>query len=102
MFTPGDFIEIHRRTHSGTVRLLEHCRQLSPEERRRDLFAQGFGVPRVLEQLHHIISAEQYWLAVLRGRFAPGVERTEQELFDDELDNFPDIDALEAYRQRVA
>jgi uncharacterized damage-inducible protein DinB len=102
MFDPPGFAEIHGRVHSGTARLLEHCRQLSAAELVRDLQEHGFGVPTVQEQLHHIIGAEQYWMGVLRGRYVPGVERTAQEQLDSDMHNFPDIDALEAYRRRIA
>src|ERR1051325_5623420 len=63
MLTPDDLIETHRRTQQGTITLLDHCRQFSPEELQREL--PGFGFPTVLLQFDHLIGAEDYWVRVL-------------------------------------
>jgi uncharacterized damage-inducible protein DinB len=102
MFTAETAQELHSRTHTGTARILEHCRQLSADELTRDLSVHGFGVATVHEQLHHIISAEQYWVGVLRGRFMPGVELTPEESHDYEVANFPTVETLAAYREKTA
>jgi uncharacterized damage-inducible protein DinB len=100
MLTPSDLLDMHRRVHHGNVNLLIHCRALSAEELLREL--PGIGFPRVVMQLYHLIGAEQYWLMVLRGRFADGVERTEQEKYDWTPPNFDTVSKLEDYRARVA
>jgi uncharacterized damage-inducible protein DinB len=90
MFTPEALLEAHRRTHLGTTRLLEHCRQLSAEEFQREL--PGFGYPSIQLQLHHILSAEDYWLTVL-GR---------QPLAEEEFpQDYPTVDSLLAFQQQV-
>jgi uncharacterized damage-inducible protein DinB len=68
---------------------MDHCRQLSTGELQREL--PGFGYPTVQLQLHHEIGAEEYWIGVLKRHF---------EVRDDEAD-YPTIDSLEEYRQRV-
>jgi uncharacterized damage-inducible protein DinB len=100
MLTPSDLLDMHRRVQHGNVNLLTHCRRLTQEELLREL--PGIGFPRVAAQLYHLIGAEQYWLMVLRGRFAAGVERTAQEEYDWTPPNFDSIDKLEDYRRRVA
>jgi uncharacterized damage-inducible protein DinB len=87
MTTPASLLEFLRRTHLGTAQLHAHCRQLSAEELHREL--PGFGYPTVQLQLHHISGAEDYWIDVLSGRPYRGEEPAA----------YPDIDALEAYRQ---
>lgn len=69
MLTAAALLEIHRRTHFGTSRLLAHCAQFSPEELARDFGSCGFGYPDLLEQWRHIIGAEDYWLNVLLGNW---------------------------------
>jgi len=90
MHTPSALLDLHGRTHRSLQKLLAHCATLGPEDVNREL--PGFGYPSVRLQLHHVIGAEEYWIGVLRGSY-----RAE----DDEAD-FPDIDALEAYRRRIA
>ena len=53
---------------------------------------EGFGYPTIRLQLHHEISAQEYWLSVLHGRMV--AEETEH--------LYPTIESLEAYRTRVA
>lgn len=90
MFTSTALADTHERTHRCLLGLLEHCDGFSPEELARPL--DGFGYPTVLEQLHHVIGAEQYWIGVLNGLML-----TEE----DEADR-RSIDTLRAYRDRVA
>jgi uncharacterized damage-inducible protein DinB len=90
MFTPDALREAHRRTHLGTSRVLEHCRQLSAEEFQREL--PGFGYPTVQLQLHHILSAEEYWLTVLQ----------RQPLAEEEYpQNYLTVDDLLDYQRQV-
>lgn len=100
MLTPEALRDMHSRTQHGMKNLLDHCRQFSQEELLREL--PGIGFPTVVEQLFHMINAEQYWLMVLRGRFADGEVMTEQEQYDLTPPNFDTVDKLEDYRQRVA
>ena len=103
MLEPADLLEIHRRTHSGTITLLEHCAQFGSEELHRRF--EGFGYPSIHHQLHHIIEAEDYWIGVLRGEFAPGGRHFERASRTEEVDeslNFPALADLAAYRERVA
>jgi uncharacterized damage-inducible protein DinB len=97
MFTPEALRELHGRTHAGTIRLFEHCRQLSEEERRREL--PGFGYPSVQQQLGHIVSAEEYWVMVLQDRYTAEMAGAAEE---EEGAAYPTIDALEEYRARTA
>lgn len=98
-------LEIHRRTHSGTITLLEHCAKLSDEELHRRM--DGFGYPSIHHQLHHIIEGEDYWIGVLRSEYAPGGKHFERaaRIGDEEVDeslNFAGLPELAAYRERVA
>ena len=89
MYTPESLLDLHGRSHRSLQKLMEHCRGLGSEELNRKL--DGFGYPTVQLQLHHVIGAEEYWVGVLKDDF---------EVRDDEAD-YPTIEKLEAYRQRV-
>jgi uncharacterized damage-inducible protein DinB len=89
IYTIEALVEFHDRTHSSLKKLLEHCRQFSPEELNRELAA--FGYPKVRLQLHHGIGAEKYWIGVLQGRMD----------VDDNVSDFPTVKSLETYRQQV-
>jgi uncharacterized damage-inducible protein DinB len=65
MYDPQGLLELHRRTHLGTAKLLAHCAAFSADELAREL--PGCGYPSLIEQWRHIIGAEDYWLSVLRG-----------------------------------
>lgn len=90
MTTADDLLDVHRRTHTCLARLLDHCAGFSPEDLRREL--PGFGGADVLRQLHHVLSAERYWIGVLEGRM----------LVDEPEEERASIDALRALRERVA
>jgi uncharacterized damage-inducible protein DinB len=99
MLTPTALLDMLQRSHFGIRNLLDHCRRLTDEELHREL--PGIGFPTVCKQLFHMINAEQYWLMVLRGRFADGETFTEQEKYDWTQPNFRTVDDLEDYRRRV-
>lgn len=90
MFTSADLLNLHARGQRSLVKLLEHCRQLTPEELHREL--PGFGLATVQLALHHIIEAEMWWVGILQGRCD----------FSDTAAQYPTIDTLEAYREEVA
>ena len=46
---------------------MEHCRKFSAEEQSTE--HPGFGYPSLIEQLRHIIGAEDYWFSVLQGNW---------------------------------
>lgn len=89
MFSANALRSIHERTHRNLAGLLSHCRSLSEEELNRKM--DGFGYPTVRLQLHHVLSAEKYWIGVLEGR----IDADE----DDPL--YPTIESLEAYREKI-
>lgn len=90
MFTPAALLDIHSRAHLSLSRLIDHCAGFSADELSREIA--GFGYPTVRLQLHHAIGAEEYWVGVLRGLM----------LVDERPEDFASIEALRAYRQRVA
>jgi len=90
MYTAEMLRDVHERAHRSLQKLMEHCRELSADQLNRKL--DGFGYGSIQLQLHHVIGAEQYWIGVLQGR----VEADEND------EAYPTIDALEAYRARVA
>lgn len=90
MHTVAGLRDIHERTHRSLRKLLDHCAGFSDEELRRKL--EGFGYETILLQLHHMIGAEQYWIGVCRGEM----------LVDENEADFASIDALRAFRERVA
>lgn len=89
MYTPAALLDLHERCHRNLRDLLEHCRTLSDEELNREI--PGFGFATVRLQIHHIIGAEEYWLGVLNGVIQ----------VDDDSDEYPTVDSLEAWRARV-
>ncbi len=89
MFAPADLLELHRRTHLGLDRLLDHCAGFSQAELTRSL--EGFGGSTVLLQLHHGVGAERYWIGVLEGKM----------LVDEIETDHASIGALRAFRDRV-
>lgn len=90
MYTAAALIDLHERTHRSLGKLLDHCAAFSQDETGREL--EGFGYPTLLLQLHHMIGAEQYWVGVLRGLM----------LTDEDEADYASIDALRAFRERVA
>lgn len=90
MHTPEALLDLHERSQRNLEKLLAHCRPFGVDEVNRSL--EGFGYPTIRLQLHHEISAQEYWLSVLRGR-----------MFAEETEHlYPTIESLEAYRTRVA
>jgi uncharacterized damage-inducible protein DinB len=90
VYAADDLLDLHRRTHVSLQKLLEHCAGFEAEALSRSL--EGFGYPTILLQLHHVIGAERYWIGVLHGEVLP--EEPEAD--------FTSIDALKAFRARVA
>jgi uncharacterized damage-inducible protein DinB len=90
MFTSGALLDLHRRTHASLKKLLDHCAGFSDEPLRREM--EGFGYPTVLLQIHHVIGAEEYWIGVLQGLM----------LTEERASDHASVEALRAYRERVA
>ena len=86
MYTRDALLDIHDGSHRSLSMLLEHCRGLDDEQFNREL--DGFGYPSVRSQLHHIISAQRYWLSVIEDRMNA----------DENEDAYRSIDDLEAFR----
>lgn len=90
MHTSTGLLDLHTRCHQSLVKLIDHCSEFSSDELAREL--DGFGYPCIRLQLHHVIGAEQYWVGVLRGLM----------LVDELEEDYANIDALRAFRERVA
>lgn len=90
MYTADALTDLHQRTHRSLARLLRHCAEFSEDELSREL--EGFGYPNLRLQLHHVIGAEQYWVGVLCGKM----------LVDEDEEDYASVDALRAFRERVA
>lgn len=90
MYTVAAIQDVHGRTHQSLLKLLDHCAGFSDDELGRAF--DGFGYPTLLEQLRHVIGAEQYWVGVLRGEM----------LTDEDEADRASVDALRAFRERVA
>jgi uncharacterized damage-inducible protein DinB len=89
MFTPEALIEVHNRAHQSLQKLLAHCATLTADELNREMDA--FGDPTVQLQLHHVISAERYWIGVIEGRMD----------VDEDQADYPTAESLETFRQKV-
>jgi len=83
-------IDFHKRSHQSLALLLKHCEQFSEAEINREF--EGFGVSSIRESLHHMITAERYWIAVPQGRIDT----------EDDLNLFPTIASLETLRQKIS
>ncbi|MBZ0134950.1 MAG: DinB family protein [Planctomycetes bacterium] len=90
MHTHASLFDIHTRSHQSLVKLMDHCAGFSDDELAREV--EGFGYPCIRLQLHHVIGAEQYWVGVLHGLM----------LVDELEEDYASIDALRAFRERVA
>lgn len=90
MYTATALLDLHDRVHRSLQGFLDHCAGFSDEELAREL--DGFGYPSIRLQLHHVIGAEQYWFGLLRGLM----------LTDEDEADYASIDALRAFRERVA
>ena len=89
MYTRDALLDIHDRSHRSLKMLLEHCRGLDDQQLNREL--DGFGYPTVRSQLHHIISAQRYWLSVIEDRMNA----------DENEDAYRSIEDLEAFRAEI-
>jgi uncharacterized damage-inducible protein DinB len=90
MYTAPVLLDIHVRAHRSLEKLLQHCAPFTAEELSREL--PGFGYPSLLQQLDHVIGAEEYWMLVVRGLYKEGEEGA----------GFTTVPDLDAYRARVA
>jgi uncharacterized damage-inducible protein DinB len=90
MYTPDALRDIHERSHRSLAGLLLHCAKLAPGEIEQEM--PGFGYASIRLQLHHVISAEEYWITVLQGRVNA----------DDNAADFAGIPELQQYRARTA
>ncbi len=70
MYTSAALLDMHTRAHRSLSGLIAHVATLEAPLHRRELA--GFGVPTLLEQLTHVLSAEGYWIGVLEGRLPTG------------------------------
>jgi len=89
MYNSAALLDMHARGHDSLERALTHCAQFSAAELNREI--PGFDEGTLRRRLHHTIGAEQYWIGVLRGV-----------VHDEPGDAYPDIAALQAYRQRIS
>jgi uncharacterized damage-inducible protein DinB len=90
VFHPAEIADVHRRAQQSLRKLLDHCAGFTPDELSREL--EGFGYASIRMQLHHVIGANEYWVGVLRGLM----------LVEERPEDFASIEALRAYRERVA
>ena len=82
-------IDFHKRAHQSLALLIKHCEQFSETEINREF--EGFGVSSIRESLHHMITAERYWIGVPQGRIDA----------EDDLELFPTIASLRAKRSNL-
>ncbi|MEZ6009990.1 MAG: hypothetical protein R3F05_19825 [Planctomycetota bacterium] len=90
MHTSTSLLDLHRRTHHSLKGVLGHARTVPPEVIHRTLDAIGPGT--IAEKLQHVNGAERYWIGVVKGEM----------LVDEDEADAASVDALEAFRQRVA
>lgn len=90
MQTSDGLLDIHARAHQNFHGLIAHCGSLDAGAINRGL--DGFGYPSIRRQLHHVISAERYWIGVLEGRIDA----------DEDDPDYPTLESLEALRARVS
>jgi uncharacterized damage-inducible protein DinB len=97
MHTSAGLTDLHARTHQCLRKLLDHCAGFTDEELRRPL--EGFGYGSVLEQFHHLVGSEAYWVGVLEGRM---LVDEEGEMVRAEDADRSSIDVLRAFRDRTS
>ena len=88
-YTPEILADVQERSHRCLQKLLDHCRQLTPEELNRHFDGFGDDEPNVRMQFHHELTATRYWIGVLQGKM----------ILDEDAPNYPTIDALEGLRR---
>ncbi|KAA3596992.1 MAG: DinB family protein [Calditrichaeota bacterium] len=89
MYTTETLQDLHTRGHNTLQKLLEHCDKFNSEELNREF--EGFGYPNILQQFHHTIGAEEYWIGVVEGLMK----------VDDNASDFTTIESLKNYREQV-
>ena len=90
MYDAESLTDIHHRAHESLRRLIAFCGELTEEELRRPI--PGFGFPTIHRQLEHTIGAEVYWQTVVTRGYSEEAE----------LPALPDLNAIEAFRERTA
>lgn len=86
MYTSAALLDMHARGHRSLAGLIAHGATLGLPLLRREV--PGFGIPTILLQLTHALSAEGYWIGVLQGRLPA----------DTDEPDLADLAALEALR----
>ena len=89
MHTAAALLDLHDRTHRSLGAFIDHCAGFSAEDWAREL--EGFGYPTIALQLHHAVTAERYWVGVLKGEM----------LIDEHEKDYASVEALRAHRQQV-
>lgn len=90
MHHPAALLDMHQRTQRQFAALIAHCGTLAAEDWNRPL--DGFGYETLRLQIHHAIGGQRYWLGVLYDRM---------DVDDDDAD-FPTMDSLDNFRERIA
>jgi uncharacterized damage-inducible protein DinB len=85
MYTSEALLDIHRRCHQSLRLLMEHCRVFNAEQFNREV--EGFGYPSMRLQIHHVISAQKYWLSVIQDRMNADEDDAAFQTIDD-LESF--------------
>lgn len=86
---PEFLLDLHARAHRNLQGLLDHCREFDADALNRPL--DGFGEANLRSQLHHLLTAERYWIGVLQGRIDA----------ENDIDAHPDLESLVARREQV-
>ena len=89
MYTCEALLDVSMRSQRSLAQLIAHCQCLSEEELSREI--EGFGYPTIQLQLHHVISAQRYWIGVLEGRID----------IDEDEEDYRTATALEKFRQEI-
>ncbi len=89
MHQPEALRDLHARAHSNLKLLIEHCGGLDAET--FDYRFEDLGGTRARGELHHILTAERYWIGVIQGRIDVA----------EDLDDHPDAPAMESLRAEI-
>lgn len=90
MYTREAIQDIYERTQRSLTGLIDHCASIDNDALGQSMA--GFGYDSILQQLYHIVGAEQYWIGVLQGKM----------LVDEDDADRATIDAIRAFRERVS
>ena len=89
MYTVAALRDVHTRCHQSLDGFLTHAASIESDALAREL--EGFGYPTILQQFHHVVGAEQYWLGVVRGEM----------LVDEDEADFASVEAVRAFADRT-